>query len=234
MRAVDAEELMRFPYSEVAGTEEKIEEWVQGCGFYDEEAEKARRLCWKVIEGFVNVIKSEPTIPQPSNEPLTGWVSVEERLRNAGGGVSMERLTIRKTDPEFAFLKRGMDGISVGQAIDRLAAYEDTGLEPEEVLPKEYAGEIMRSMILLKEYQDIGPIDRLRELAQADSEGRCVMLPFKPPRWVYVCSARFPKPAQAHYASAINVLQDMEKGCVFGDTPEEAEAALRREQEGTA
>lgn len=54
-----------------------------------------------------------------------------------------------------------------GEAVDRLAAYEDTGLEPEEVLPKEYAGEIMKSMILLKEYQKLGPIDRLRELAEA-------------------------------------------------------------------
>ena len=64
-----------------------------------------------------------------------------------------------------------------GEAVDRLAAYEDTGLEPEEVLPKEYAGEIMKSMILLKEYQKLGPIDRLRELKQADDEGRCVVLP---------------------------------------------------------
>lgn len=74
-------------------------------------------------------------------------------------------------------------------------------------------------------------LDRLRELKQADDEGRCVVLPFKPPRWVYVCSTRFPKPAQAHYASAINVLQDMDKGCVFGDTQEEAAAALRRKQD---
>ena len=63
--------------------------------------------------------------------------------------------------------------------VDRLAAYEDTGLEPEKVLPKEYAGEIMKSMILLKEYQKLGPIDRLRELKQADDEGRCVVLPCK-------------------------------------------------------
>ena len=66
-----------------------------------------------------------------------------------------------------------------GEAVDRLAAYEDTGLEPEEVLPKEYAGEIMKSMILLKEYQKLGPIDRLRELKQADDEGRCVVCPCK-------------------------------------------------------
>lgn len=66
-----------------------------------------------------------------------------------------------------------------GEAVDRLASYEDTDLQPEEVLPKEYAGEIMKSMILLKEYQKLGPIDRLRELKQADDEGRCVVLPCK-------------------------------------------------------
>ena len=128
-------------------------------------------------------------------------------------------------------------------AINRLAAYKDTGLEPEEVnviagLASENCAKVADKIDQLlsddkelEQYRALGPIDRLRELKQADDEGRCVVLPFKPPRWVYVCSARFPKPAQAHYASAINVLQDMEKGCVFGDTPEEAEAALRRELE---
>ena len=91
--------------------------------------------------------------------------------------------------------------------------------------------EIKRLKNELDQYRALGPIDRLRELKQADDEGRCVVLPFKPPRWVYMCSARFPKPAKAHYASAINVLQDMDSGCVFGDTPKEAEDALRREQE---
>ena len=117
-----------------------------------------------------------------------------------------------------------------GDDVDRLAAYEDTGLEPEEI--EQLKGEVFGLKVdkqELEQYRALGPIDRLRELKQADDEGRCVVLPFKPPRWVYVCSTRFPKPAQAHYASAINVLQDMDKGCVFGDTPEEAAAALRRE-----
>ena len=75
-------------------------------------------------------------------------------------------------------------------------------------------------------------LDRLRELVQADREGRVVVLPFKPPKWVWMCSRKFPKPAQAHYDSAINILCDMDRGCVFGDTPEEAEEALKaREQE---
>lgn len=82
--------------------------------------------------------------------------------------------------------------------------------------------------ILGDEYE----LDLLRELVEADKEGRCVVLPFKPPKWVYMCSKRFPEPAQAYYASAVNVLSEIEKGCVFGDTPEEAEAALKaREQE---
>lgn len=73
-----------------------------------------------------------------------------------------------------------------GKEVARLAAYEETGLEPEEVLPKEYAGEIMKSMILLKEYQKLGSIDRLRELAQADQEGRCVVQKFTPGNEVWI------------------------------------------------
>lgn len=112
--------------------------------------------------------------------------------------------------------------------VDRLAACEDTGLEPED-----FKRTFTEDALLKLTGQLLGVTpDRLRELKKADDEGRCVVLPFKPPRWVYVCSTRFPKPAQAHYASAINVLQDMDKGCVFGDTQEEAAAALRREQDG--
>ena len=118
-----------------------------------------------------------------------------------------------------------------GEAAKRLAAYEETGLEPEEILSAVDMAKIACALHELNAYKELGPIDRLRELKQADDEGRCVVLPFKPPRWVYMCSARFPKPAKAHYASAINVLQDMDSGCVFGDTPKEAEDALRREQE---
>ena len=115
----------------------------------------------------------------------------------------------------------------INKAVDRLAAYEKTGLEPED-----FKRAFNKAAVLKLAGQALGITpDRLRELAQADKEGRCVVLPFKPPRWVYVCSTRFPKPAQAHYASAINVLQDMDSGCVFGDTPKEAEDALRREQE---
>lgn len=55
----------------------------------------------------------------------------------------------------------------------RLAAYEDTGLTPAEV------------SAIVKEWSDLctivgecGGIDRLRELAEADKDGRLVVLPF--------------------------------------------------------
>lgn len=77
-----------------------------------------------------------------------------------------------------------------GEAVDRLAAYEDTGLEPEEIIRngmmfednKRYAG---RLELKLKAYEKLGPIDRLRELKQADDEGRCVVLPAKPDQTIY-------------------------------------------------
>lgn len=115
-----------------------------------------------------------------------------------------------------------------GAWVDRLAAYEETGLEPEAVVRaiNDLADQETTAAHDLAELTKLCSYDRLRALAQADREGRCVVLPFKPPRRVYMCSARFPKPGEAYYASAINVLADMDKGCVFGDTPEEAEAAL--------
>lgn len=76
---------------------------------------------------------------------------------------------------------------------------------------------------------DTYDLDRLRELVEADRDGRCVVLPFRPPKMVYSCSKQFPIPEKTHYASATNILWDMDIGYVFGDTPEAAEAALKGE-----
>lgn len=70
-RAIDANELEMFPYSEGAGTEEQIADWIEQAGLSeDDTASRARDLCWKVIEGFVNVVKTQPTLTPP-NDPLT-------------------------------------------------------------------------------------------------------------------------------------------------------------------
>ena len=66
--------------------------------------------------------------------------------------------------------------------IDRLAAYEDTGLEPEEIKVHEaakynagyYHGDEDRCRWIEKE---LGPIDHLRDLVQAEQDGLLVMLP---------------------------------------------------------
>lgn len=59
-------------------------------------------------------------------------------------------------------------------AWSRLAAYEDTGLEPDEVnaLQKDWSD-------LCTVIGECGGIDRLRELAEADKAGRLVVLPCK-------------------------------------------------------
>lgn len=64
-----------------------------------------------------------------------------------------------------------------GETVDRLAAYEDTGLEPEAVEHLKLAS-MGRAVAEITEFEGI-PIDRLRELTQADREGRCVVLPCK-------------------------------------------------------
>ena len=80
MRPVDADELVMFPYSEGPGTEEQIAEWIEQAGLSeDDTADRARELCWMVIEGCINVVKTQPTLTQPNE-----WVSVYDRLPEPG------------------------------------------------------------------------------------------------------------------------------------------------------
>lgn len=61
------------------------------------------------------------------------------------------------------------------EVIDRLASYEDTGLEPEEI-----KAALERAQREFEEYDEMAPKGRLRELVQADREGRCVVTPPDP------------------------------------------------------
>ena len=62
-----------------------------------------------------------------------------------------------------------------GEAAKRLAAYEDTGLEPEEILSAVDMAKIACALHELNAYKELGSIDCLRKLAQADREGRIVL-----------------------------------------------------------
>ena len=60
---------------------------------------------------------------------------------------------------------------------ERLKAYEDKGLEPEEVLQKDKADEIALKLMRLADLESPCSYTRLRELAEADKDGRLVVLP---------------------------------------------------------
>lgn len=86
------------------------------------------------------------------------------------GGNVMERLTYRDKDGFPMMKKRG--GFKQG-GVERLAAYEDTEREPEEIDMDHEAAEQLRHLC---RGCDLG---RLEKLAEADKDGRLVVLPCK-------------------------------------------------------
>lgn len=69
---------------------------------------------------------------------------------------------------------------------DRLAVYEDSACAPEEVLPEDKADEIALKLMRLADLASICSYTRLRELAEADKDGRLVVHA----RWVSVAGKR--------------------------------------------
>lgn len=106
----------------------------------------------------------------------------------------MERLTRknwRNLDPwetcgQDNYCKRGCHeqggctkGCIVPRIYARLAAYEDTGLEPEDVISAVDMAKIACALHELNAYKDLGSINHLRDLIQAERDGRLVVLPCK-------------------------------------------------------
>lgn len=91
--------------------------------------------------------------------------------------MNVERLTVRNSKGAALIMSDSYESEAAARAdlmkrylaaVDRLAAYEDTGLEPDTVSK-------IRDIVL-----DIsGDIDHLRELAQAEQDGKLVVLPCK-------------------------------------------------------
>lgn len=75
---------------------------------------------------------------------------------------------------------------SSGDAANLLAAYENTGLEPEKVLTAKENAEVACALNLLKEYQSIGSVEHFRELSRAEKDGRLMVLPCKVTDTVYL------------------------------------------------
>ena len=96
----------------------------------------------------------------------------------------MERLTYFKD----GYWRVNFSGVQYqADFVDRLAAYEDTGLYPESV--EELKLSMMGKAISeITEFDGL-PIDRIRELAEADKDGRVVVLPCKVGDTVWIVGA---------------------------------------------
>lgn len=115
-----------------------------------------------------------------------------------------------------------------------LRAYKATGLEPEEVLPKDKADEIALKLMRLADLESLCSYTRLRELAEADKDGRLVVLPCKVGDTVYLIVTKrakvympefsFVKKSRLTFLNMERVLQDFGKTVFL--TREEAEKAL--------
>lgn len=80
----------------------------------------------------------------------------------------MKRLTIRNGDGSVS----QPNGLKWAEALERLAAYEDTGMTPEQC---ENAKTIIESAFS----DDTSKAERIRELLKADKDGRLVVPPCK-------------------------------------------------------
>ena len=88
----------------------------------------------------------------------------------------MDRLAYRDKDGMAMMKERG--GWKSG-GIDRLAAYEDSGLEPQDIISAVDMAKIACALHELNAYKDLGPIDHIRDLIKAEQDGRLVVLPCK-------------------------------------------------------
>lgn len=68
--------------------------------------------------------------------------------------------------------------------INRLGSYEDTGLEPEEIekAMEDCADTVAKNQFAISDINEMGGVDHLRELIQAEKDGRLVVHG----RWVIV------------------------------------------------
>lgn len=97
-----------------------------------------------------------------------------ERLTFEGNFCDIAQCTSTTAD---SFCEDGT--CSARKVWERLKAYEDTGLTPEEVLPKKMAEEVAIKLLRLANLESFAPYERLRKLAEADKDGRLVVLPCK-------------------------------------------------------
>ena len=115
----------------------------------------------------------------------------------------MKRLTIRNSDGTVSQPTNS----TCEKVFNRLSEYEDTGLEPDEILTCKELAEAAYAFIFLKEYKSLGTIDPIRELLKAEKDGRLVVLPCKVGDTVY-----YPSVKQTRY-TALGEIKDDDMCC---------------------
>lgn len=122
----------------------------------------------------------------------------------------MERLTRRSADGRACF-KPHLYGQMNKDVCDRLAAYEDTGLEPEDLKRAFNEDDVLK---LAGQALGITP-ERLRELAQTDKDGKIK---------AYIVDSFYCDICQKRHARTKEIEVYLTRNA--------AKAALRREQDG--
>lgn len=150
---------------------------------------------------------------------------------------------------------KGCEDCPLRKAIDRLAAYEETGLEPGDIDALQKREQGLAEMLVNVSCGCAVPYTRLAELAQAEKDGRLVVLPCKAGDTVWtniaIVEARYksadrPYPVevvfigigedrgffQVQYSNGRVFPFDFDKfGKTVFLTREEAEAALKKREE---
>ena len=121
----------------------------------------------------------------------------------------MNRLTIRNSDGTVSQPTNS----TCEKVFNRLSEYEDTGLEPDEILTCKELAEAAYAFIFLKEYKSLGTIDPIRELLKAEKDGRLVVLPCKVGDTIY----RRGDPIKKIYEWQIAYVEVYEDETVFVD-----------------
>lgn len=137
-----------------------------GCAWYRKGPEDECSVCDLIRNVAANGMRQDDIGLDPS---LT-----DENL----GDIMLDWLQFGEKEPEgaLAILYRAL--WAMAELRERLKKYEDTGLEPEEIKEWIEAGkELFFDHADL--YAEFGTIDHIRELAQAEKDGRLVVLPCK-------------------------------------------------------
>lgn len=117
-----------------------------------------------------------------------------------------------------------VDSAGVREMMYRLAAYEDTGLTPEEIDMDHEAAETLRQLCRGCD------LDRLDELVEADKDGRVVVLPCQvgtATYYIHYPIAVYPDKSEPEIKRGIFTLCDLDRvGHSVFLTREEAEKAL--------